>query len=126
MRYMRVQDDIDSFILEKFVDPRRNIQILLVRQTVISVNNSDTTPKTAHRLRECEADKTTSNNQNMFGNPVQLEGLHMRKGTCLGKTWYAFDSSTRPCADNGILSPQESFPSIRQRNLNYFRPDKTP
>src|ERR1700722_3086685 len=101
----------DAFVLEELSDGLGNILIFTMEQPIIALHDGYAAAQTTHSLGKFETDIATTENQQMFGDDVEFQGLDMRKGRGLGKTWYVTNGCPGPSVDKVLVAMQNAFAS---------------
>jgi hypothetical protein len=90
-----VQKNVDALVFEQGVKCISHIFVLLRHQPLSASDHPHTAAESAHRLRELYSDIAAANDNQVFGNLVELQRLNMRQRLCLSETGNRVSSLAR-------------------------------
>src|SRR5262249_43370990 len=102
------------------MDGLRDIFVLPMDQALIAIDHRDPAAKPAPRLRELEADKPSTEDDQMFWNLVKLQRLNVCHWICFLQSWRRIDCRTGSRVDDNVLPTENTKASVSNFHLDGF------
>src|SRR5262249_55980097 len=117
--------NVDSFVPEQLLQGCRDILILAIDQAWVMIYYCDSTPEPAHRLCKLCADKSASQNEEMFRNIVKLQCFDMRQRFRLSQAGSGNDGRMSAHIYDHPLAVQAAYAAISRGDFDGPGSDKT-
>ncbi len=115
------QQDFDTFVFHQFQKCLGHVQILAFEQLFPMLNDRDAAAEAPHRLGKLQTDIAAANNDEMFGQPFEIERFDMRHRRGGGKSGHVRYGGTRAHIEEDTFTAQAASPAGVQRHLHGLR-----
>src|SRR5580658_3955777 len=117
---------VDSLVFEEFAEGLREVIVFAKQETVVTFDYGYFAAEPTHRLGEFDADVAATENQEMFGDFIELKRFDMRQRARVDQAWNRVQRSARPGADDHVRSAEQAACTIAQGCLYRSRRDEAP
>ncbi len=115
------QQHLNAFVFHQFQERLRHVWILFFEQLFPMLNDRDPAAEASHRLSKLQTDIATANNDEMFGQPFEIERFDMRQRRGGGKSGHLRYGGARANIKEDTLTAQAACPAGVQRYIHDLR-----
>src|SRR5207253_2092443 len=118
------EQDLDPFAAEDPPQLGRHVRILAAEKVFSVVDDGHTASEAAVGLGEFEADVSAAEDDEMLGQPVELEQLDVRERSGIRQAGNRWNRGMRPQVEEHALPCERSSTAIVQTHLDRLRPEE--
>ena len=118
--------DLDPLIPEESLDRLGHVRVFAVDQRAVPFDHGHAAAETAEGLRQLKAHITAAQDDQVFREVVQIQGLDVSQWARLREAGDVIDSGTRPGVDHDGLAAKRPGPARVERDLDGFGATKRP
>ena len=118
--------DLDPLVPEEPLDRLGDVRVLAVDQRAVPLDDGHAAAEAAERLRQLEAHVAAAQDDQVFRELVQLQGLDVGQRASLREAGGVVDPGTRPGVDDDGLAAERPGPARVERDLDRLRRDEAP
>ncbi len=116
--------DLDPLVPEELLDRLGHVRVFAVDQRAVPFDDGHAATETAERLRQLEAHVAAAQDDQVFREVVQLQGLDVSQRARLREAGGVIDPGTRPGVDHDGLAAERPGPARVERDLDGLRRDE--
>ena len=118
--------DLDPLVPEEPLDRLGHVRVLAVDQRAVPLDDGHAAAEAAERLRQLEAHVAAAQDDQVFREVVQVQGLDVGQRARLREPGGVVDPGTRPGVDDDGLAAERPGPARVERDLDRLRRDEAP
>ena len=116
--------DLDPLVPEEALDRLGHVRVFAVDQRAVPFDDGHAAAETAEGLRQLEAHVAAAQDDQVFREVVQVQGLDVSQRARLREAGGVIDPGTRPGVDDDGLAAERPRPARVERDLDGLRRDE--